>query len=630
MNDFSRSNPVMTFLRGFWRVLDGLRRVIHLVLLLVVALVLIAVLTPTPVEVPRNAALVIAPSGMLVDELSGSPLDRAIARAQGLPPQETLLRDLIESLQLAQQDDRISAVVLDLSRLTGGGLSKLQELAGEVRELRAAGKPILTYGEGYTQGQYLVAAQADEVYLHPWGGVALQGLGYYVPFLRRALDSLLIDINVISVGEFKSAVEPFTRDDMSPGEREVAQAWLTSLWSSYRREVAAGGRGLEADAIDAYIEGLVPALEAQRGDSARVALESGLVDALWHRDEFEARMRELVAADDNGEAGFRAIDHDTYLLAERSSNGYMRRLRRDQGADSVAVITATGMILPGAHAPGTIGSDSTSQLIRYAREDERVRALVLRIDSGGGSAFASEILARELELFRDTGRPLVVSMGSVAASGGYMIALPANEIWASPATLTGSIGVYSVIPTFPRALDRLGISIDGISTGWLAGQFRLDRELSADARRLLELGAEHVYERFVGGVAADRNLAADEVERVAEGRVFSGIDAARVGLVDELGTLADAINSAAQLAGLEPERWIVRHIEVEPTLAQRVAMGLLSFGEPGIVLVRSIVAGDGLRPLQALLGRLERELLVLQAFGDPRGVAMYCLVCELE
>ncbi len=630
MSDTPRSNFFLSLLRGFWRALDGLRRVLHLVILLFIALIVLAVLTPSSLLVQEDSALVLAPSGQLVDQLSGSPIDRTLARAQGLPLQETLLRDLLEALELAREDARIDAVVLDLSLLTGGGLSKLQELAAALREFRDSGKPVIAYGEAFSQGQYLVAAQADEVHLHPGGGVVLQGFGYYLSFYRRALDSLLVDLNVVTVGEFKSMGEPFTRDDMSAGERDVARAWLASLWDMYRQEVASA-RGFEAEAIDRYIDQLVPALEAVDGDLAQLALDAGMVDSLLHRDELGERMRELVAADHESTDGFRGIDHDSYLAAQRASSPYKDKVKHMRGADAVAVVTAAGIILPGEQSPGSIGSDSTARLVREAREDDRVRAMVLRIDSGGGSAFASEVLLRELAQFRESGKPLVVSMGSVAASGGYMIALAGEQIWASPTTLTGSIGVFSLFPTLQRGLARLGITNDGVGTSWLAGQFRPDRELDERARRVLELTAENVYERFVGAVAQRRGLDDEVIDAVAQGRVFSGLQALDNGLVDRLGSLDDAVDAAAGRAGLTPGRFSVRHVEPELSFTQRVALGVLGLGEPGVAMVRAIAGARApANLLQGVLQRLEREVLLIEAFGDPRGVAAYCLVCEID
>ncbi len=619
------SNPLVWFLRGLWGALDGLRKVIHLLILLVIALVVVAALTPDRPVVPSNAALVLAPSGQLVDELTGSPVDRALAAAQGLPAQETRLRDLLEALDAARDDDRIPAVVLDLSMMTGGGLSHLQALSAAVREVRDSGKPVIAWGEGFSQGDYLIASQADELLLHPSGGLLLQGFGSYRPFIRQALDNLLIDLEVISVGDFKSDVETFTRDDLSEGERELTRQWLESFWLGYRERVAAG-RGLEADDIQQLIEQTLPRLEAAGGSLATFALEAGLVDALAHRDEFEARMRELVAAD---EEGFRAIEHTEYLAARRASSTTSARLKREENSDRVAVITASGIILPGEQAPGAIGSDTLTRLIRQAADDDRVRALVLRVDSGGGSAFASDVIYRELERLRQSGRPVVISMSSLAASGGYLFALAGDEIWASPSTLTGSIGVYLLFPTLPRALDRLGIGIDGVATTWLAGELRPERPLGPEARRLLELSAEEVYTRFTNLVMDRRGLDADAVARIAEGRIFSGADALEAGLVDGLGELEDAVASAAGLAGLADGAWVVRHIEPELGFAQRLAMGLLSFGRPGLAVAQALRGTDptgGM--LNTIAAQLQRELQVLRAFDDPRGVAAYCFACE--
>lgn len=622
-------NPLVWFLRGLWGALDGLRKAIHLLILLVIALVVVVALTPDRPVVPSNAALVLAPSGQLVDELTGSPVDRVLAAAQGLPAKETLLSDLLEALERAATDDRIEAVVLDLSMLTGGGLSKLQALADAVASLRETGKPVLAWSNQFTQGQYLVAGQASEVSIHPLGAVLIQGLAAYQPYLQRALEHLRIDPNVVVIGEFKSAVEPLMRDDMSEGEREVVRAWLDSLWSSYANSITAA-RGLAPGALDLYIDGLVAGLEATDGDLASVALQAGLVDSLLHPDEFDDRMRELVASENHSDGAYRQVDHSTYLAAVRAAPAEARRVKRDRKLPRVAVLNATGVIEPGEQGPGGIGSESTRRLIAQAHDDDDVAALVLRVDSPGGSAFASEVIARELERFRATGRPLVVSMSSVAASGGYWIALPADEIWASPETLTGSIGVFSILPSAPRALDALGIGIDGVSTHWLAGEFRFDRPLGEQARRAAELSAGKIYEDFINRVSARRNLSGDALEAVIAGRVFTGAQALESGLVDRLGDLDAAIESAAAKAGLD--QWGVDILAPPLEPFQRLIMELVSFGEPGIRAARLLVGSQwresaAAAPLQAIMRRVEAELRFLGAFGDPRGVAAFCLEC---
>ena len=621
MDSDTRALP-LRILSGIWRGLDRLRRLLHLILLLGIFLLLLAAAVGERVLIPQTAALVIAPRGTLVDQLSGNALDRALARAQGTPLRETLVRDIVDALRAARDDDRIKAVVLDLDELTGAGLSKLQDVAAEIRDFKESGKPVIAVGDNFTRDQYYLAAQADDVYMHPMGQVLVDGYSRFLPYYKSLLEKFSIDYNVWTVGEFKSFVEPITRDDMSPQDEEASRVFLDQLWGAYQADVTTA-RGMPAPALQRYADDVVTLLGEARGDTAVLAKDYGLVDELLTRDVMRERIRERMG-EDKPTSG----QPDTY--SQVTLDDYVTWLRTD-GAESqpnkIAVIVASGEIFDGTRPPGSIGGDSTSELIRRARGDNSVKALVLRVDSGGGSAFASDLILRELERFQETKRPVVVSMGSVAASGGYWISMGADEIWASPTTLTGSIGVGMTIPTIPRTLERIGIHVDGIGTTELSGGIDLTRPINETMKGAIGLMIRHTYDEFVGRVAQHRERSVDQVEAAAKGRVWTGTDALERGLVDKLGDLPDAIDSAAELAGLEPGTYALDYIEQQLGFVETLMLSMTA----------KVVAGVGrlvdlprlpVGVTQALESTLE-PMAFFARFNDPRGIYAYCF-CDTQ
>jgi protease IV len=604
---------------GFvWRGLDALRKVLHLIVLLVLFLGLAAALSPSIPIVPHKAALVIAPQGALVEQLAGDPFDRALAELYGQQRAETLVRDVTDAIEAAKDDKRIQALVLDLGHMAGGGVAKLEEVAAAIRDFRTSGKKVIAYGDGFDQAQYYIAAQADQVYLDPQGLVLIDGFGYYRTFLKGVIDKLQIDVNVFRAGKFKSYTDQFSRSDMSETEEEESLAWLNSLWSQYQAGVVKA-RGLEEGAIAAYANDFAASAQAQGGDLAAVALDKKLVTELKSRREFEDEMKALVGEDEDQHT-FRGIAHWDYLAAVRPA-----RALHIEG-DRVGVVVASGEILDGEQPPGTVGSDSLARLLRDALHEDAIKAVVLRIDSPGGSVFASEVIRREIDALREAGKPVVASMSSVAASGGYYIAMDANEIWASPATLTGSIGVFAVFPTVERTLGKFGITIDGVGTTPLADSLRLDRTLHDQAKEILQSSVEHTYREFVERVASARKKSFDDIDAVAQGRVWAGVDAHQRGLVDHLGSYKDALNAAAKLAKLGDD-YDVQYIE--PPLGWREAIALQS---------QTLAArfGRAVTPERQLLSQarrwfapLEEELARLSRFTDPKQVYYYC-PCSVE
>ena len=599
-------------LRLGW-IADGFRKTLHLVFLLFfVAILLLGAARDRP-QIPERAVLMIAPQGVLVEELSGAPLERALAAAQGVDIGETLLKDLIDAIRGAADDDRIEAVVLDMGGLTGSGLSKLQELADEIIRFKESGKPVIAVGDSFSRNQYYLAAHADEIYMHPMGGIFIDGYNRYRSYYRSAIDNLHIDFHVWAVGEYKSFVEPFDRDDMSPEDREASEVFLGALWDAYQADVTAA-RELPGNALQRYADEMVELLAEAGGDSARLALDYGLVDELLSRDRIRQRLEDLMGEEE--EDDYEEVGVSTYLAATRALES------EPTAQNKVAVVVASGTILDGSQPPGSVGGDSTADTIRRATEDEDVKALVLRVDSPGGSAFASDVILRALEVFQESGRPLVVSMSSVAASGGYWISMGADEIWASPTTITGSIGVGAVFPTFSRSLDRLGVHVDGVGTTQLSGQSHALRELGPDVSALFQQSIEYIYDEFVGRVAELRDKDVEEVDAVARGRVWIASDAQAFGLVDELGNLDDATASAAALAELSADDYQVEYLMKELTLVERIALELTYTAAP---VTRLLDLSPRLpETFQRVLETAAEPFRFVDRLNDPRDIYLYC------
>jgi protease-4 len=603
-------------LAAIWRGFDRLRRLLHLILLLGIFLVLLGGLFGERIFVPGAAALVIAPQGTLVDQLSGDPFERALAKARGAALQETLLRDVVDALRAARDDRRIKTVVLQLDGLAGAGLSKLQELAAEIAEFKKSGKPVIAVGDGFTRDQYYLAAQADKIYMHPMGMVLVDGYSRFLPYYKTFLDKVYVDYNHWTVGEYKSFVEPATRDDMSAEDEEASRAFLSGLWTAYQADVTTA-RHLSGTALQHYADDIDELLKDAGGDTAKLAQSYGLVDELLPRDAMRARIRQAIGEkeEDAPRGDYTGIAFEDYLVSVRAT-------AVPPSGSKVAVVVASGTILDGRQPPGSIGGDSMAELIRQVADDDQVKALVLRVDSGGGSAFASDVILRELQVFQESNRPVVVSMGSVAASGGYWISMGANEIWASPTTLTGSIGVGATIPTFQRLLDRLGVHVDGIGTTELAGAFDATRGLNDEVKNLIQQSVTNTYTQFIDKVAEYRKRPVEEIDRAARGRVWVGTDALERGLVDRLGGLPDAINSAAQLAGLEEGSYRVQYFEQQLGLAERLALSLTAKAGPA---VRALTGdSDWHARVARWLETAMEPLAFVERFNDPRGVYAYC------
>src|SRR5688572_4032006 len=621
------------FFAGIWLGLDGLRKFLHLLLLLVIFGFVVGALRTSIPRIVDNSALVLAPRGEIVEQLSGDAVDQALARVQGARQTETLLWDLVDALEAAGKDERIKAVVLDPNELGGGGQPTLAELTAAIRDFRASGKKVIAHSTFYGQEQYYVAAFADEIYVDPLGFVAIDGYDRYRTYYKELFDKLGVEVNLFRVGAYKSAAEVYVRKDMSPEDREESLAYLNALWSSYRTAVA-GARGLQSENISAYVADSVPALLAAKGDSAQVALDAKLVTGLKSSLEVERRMVELVGLDsasrdkakveagesDAGES-FNSTSLEDYLRVVEAE-----KKARGAGKSKVGVVVAAGEILDGSQPPGTIGGQSTSTLIREARRNEDIKAIVIRVDSPGGSVLASEEIYREVRAAQKGGKPVVVSMGDLAASGGYYIAASADEIWAHPTTITGSIGIFGAIPTFQNTLAKVGVSIDGVGTTNLSGQMRLDRPLGEDAKIMFQSAIEHGYEEFLERVAEGRKKTRDQVHDVAQGRVWIGTAAKDKGLVDQLGLFNEAVKAAARRAQIEGD-YEVERIEPKLTWAESLALQIKVWF--AINFFGDLVARNPLAQLSQQLEPVQRELQRWTRMNSRDHRYVYCF-CDVR
>jgi len=536
-----RAGLLRRFFGSLWRVIDGTRRVVlNIIFLVVVAVLVIAWLTESRPRVADDTALVLSISGRLVEQYTGGAAEAALSEALGERRRETQLRDLLDAIDAAAEDPKITSVLLLLDDLDGAGLATMHEVASALGRLHEAGKPVIAWGSSFDQRQYFLAAHADEVYLHPFGSVGLRGLGGYRNYYRDALDRLGVTVNVFRVGQFKSFAEPFTSTAPSKEALEDEARWMNDAWALYVEEVEQA-RHLEAGTVGQFIDSLIQRLKAANGDAAQMAVDAKLVDGLKTPDEMRELMRSHAATATAEQGGFRQISMSDYLL---SLSGEEKR------GGAVGVVVAEGDIVEGEAPQGVVGGRTISELIRRAREDERVKALVMRVDSPGGMTLASEMIRRELEVTRAAGKPVVVSMGDAAASGGYWLATASDEILADPGTVTGSIGVFALAPSIDKAWEKLGIHTGGVTTTWLAGAGDPRRPLDRRVGEMLQISVDNNYKRFVGIVAQSRKLTQEQVESIAQGRVWTGRQAREHGLVDTLGGLEDAISRAAERAKL--------------------------------------------------------------------------------
>jgi protease-4 len=557
----SSPGPARRFFRGVWRVVDVSRRVVlNLLFLAVVLVAVVALIKSGPAPIAEKTALVLRVDGTIGEQKTGTLRSTALDQVRGEALQKIQLRDVLAVLETAAADPKITSLVIVLDELRPTGFSTLREVAAAVDRFKASGKKVVAWGSGYDQRQYYVAAHANEVYLHPLGMVYIAGFGSLRNYYKDALDKLGVTVNVMRVGTFKSAVEPFIANEPSAPALAADRVLFGGLWQTYV-EAVEKERKLAPGSIQRAIDEAPERLAAVGGDAAKLALVEKLVDALKTRDELRALMIERGAKDDD-ENTFRQISFEDYLA----------HVKPRLTGDAIGVVVAEGEIVDGTAPAGTIGGLSTANLIRKARDDKSVKALVLRVDSPGGSVFGSELVRRELEVTRAAGKPVVVSMGNVAASGGYWISTASDEIVADAATITGSIGVFALLPTADQTLAKLGVHPAGVGTTWLRNAD--DPRLPLDPRlaELVQKSVDHTYVDFTTKVAAARKTTPEKIDAVAQGRVWTGVQAKERGLVDTIGAFSDALRSAARRAKLGEQPRVV-YIEREPgKVAQLVAM----------------------------------------------------------
>jgi protease-4 len=534
------------------RGLDIFRRIF--INLLFFGIILFLILAPTQrsfIEKPSQAALLLELKGRLVEQREiHAPFDLMTSdESSEASNQEILLSDVLFSLEEAMHDDDIRLVVLSLDQLRGGGTSKISAIGKALELFKSTGKTVIAYGEHFNQAQYQLASYANEIYLDPMGHVQIEGYSTYQLYYRKALDHLKITPHIFRVGQFKSAVEPYMRNSMSAEAKEANQLWLSNLWDNYLKQIATN-RNINASQLPLTTPQIMQSLQSFNGDLAQIAQHHKLVDGLMTQSEFYAYINQKL--DKPPQAVFPHINLENYLLLNDNPT-YVQ-----QG--DIAVIIAQGMIMDGNQPPGSIGGDSMAKLLQQALEASHIQSVVIRIDSPGGSAFASEKIRRQVAALKAAGKPVVISMSSLAASGGYWIAMDANYIYATPSTLTGSIGVFSVLPTFEKSLEKIGIKSDGVGTTPWAG-LDLTRPLPPSVSAIFQSSVEHIYDNFVQHVARSRNMKLSDVKKVAQGRVWDGKTAQSIGLVDALGDLDNAIDTAAKLANLE--HYTVQLIEQE-------------------------------------------------------------------
>lgn len=610
-------SPIARFFSGVWRVINGARIVfLNLVFFGIVFLIIGALMSGgEALVIQSNTALVVQPSGRVVEEYTGSAFDHAVQKATEGMILETRLRDLVAAIRQAKDDSRISVLVIDPSKMWGIGLAALHEIEEAVRDFRQSGKPVIAIGDILGQHQYYLAALADEVWLNPEGLVWLDGYAVYRQYYREALEKLSVEVNLFRVGDYKSAGEPWVRNDMSPEAREANLFWLGGLWQQYLEGISRH-RGLPSEELRTSVEQFAEKLDMQNGDFAALAKDIGLVDKLIGSSDAYQQLATMSAPENDG-AGFRQISVDDYLLATSLE-------KISAGEQKVVIVVAQGEIVQGHMEQGYIASEATVAQLRSLSRKPEVAAVVLRIDSPGGDAFASEKIRSELQALRTAGKTVVVSMGNVAASGGYWIAMAADEVWASPASITGSIGVYGLAPRIHQSLERIGVRTDGVGTTPLAGNFDISQPMVPELEKIYRSTVARTYEEFIEIVAEARNMSADSVREVAQGRVWNGAQALERGLVDHTGSLQDAINAAGRIAGLGTD------FKAEYEEAELSALELFLLDLAGDVMAKTpLASGWGMTLPGAILGGFQRDLEFLGRLNGQLNVTSHCW-CRME
>ncbi|MDF4590562.1 signal peptide peptidase SppA [Vibrio parahaemolyticus] len=604
--------------KGIWKSITFIRLALaNLIFLLMIAVFYFA-FTYTgegrPV-IEKESALVMNLSGPIVEQRRYvNPMDSVAGSLLGNEmPKENVLFDIVDTIRYAKDDAKVSGLVLALRDLPETNLTKLRYIAKALNEFKASGKPVYAVGDFYNQSQYYLASYADKVYMAPGGGVLIKGYSAYSMYYKTLLEKLDVSTHVFRVGTYKSAIEPFIRDDMSDAAKESATRWVTQLWSAFVDDVTTN-RNINAKVLNPTMEELLTEMKSVDGDLAQLAVKMGLVDELATRQDIRTLFAKEFGSD--GKDSYNAISYYDYLATIRPDYTLANH--------DIAVVVASGAIMDGQQPRGTVGGDTVASLLRQARNDEKVKAVVLRVDSPGGSAFASEVIRNEVEALKKAGKPVVVSMSSLAASGGYWISMSADKIVAQPTTLTGSIGIFSVITTFEKGFSKLGINTDGVGTSPFSGD-GITTGLSEGASQAFQLGIEHGYKRFISLVGSNRDMTVEEVDKVAQGRVWTGQDALSFGLVDQMGDFDDAVELAAKLANVTDYGiyWVEEPLSpTELFLQEFMNQVKVSLGVDATSLLP--------KSLQPVAQQFEQDASLLQSFNDPKGQYAFCLNCQVQ
>ena len=593
-----------------------LKRTAIFVVLLFISLSIIGGLFPSdddPIE--EGAILNLNIKGALVEELSQSDFERAFSQFSGESQTETLITDVIRVIRHAKDNEDISTLLISTDDFSGGSSTKLELIAKEITEFKTSGKKVIAYStQGYGTAQYYLAAFADEVHLHDYTAVFIDGYRRVRTYYKSFFDKFLIDANVFKVGEYKAFVEPYFRDDMSDEAKGNVIEWITVLWDGYLDQVSEA-RGISNESLKYFIDNPGLAAKQSAGDFAKAAIEYGIIDQLSNRREFRDYLYSIAPGEEENEINI--VGMIAYMNSVEMEPIF------EESESNVGVIIAKGSIVDGSAGPGSIAGDDFVKIIRKAYNDESVKALVLRVDSGGGSAYASEVIADELEKFKNSGRPIIASMGGVAASGGYYISTPADKILAERHTITGSIGVGGFLPTFERALEYIGINEDGVSTVDITTS--VAESLTEKDKALLQMGTDLVYDKFIAKVADNRGVTKEEIDQIARGKVWIGSKALEIGLVDEIAGIDRAIELAAELAEIDEELLGVKRINRDSDLDSFFA-GMMAKITSSVIKITGL---DFLYKKNELLDGIEESLHELSMMNDPNGIYMKCF-CELD
>lgn len=604
--------------KGIWKAITFVRLALTNLLFLLMLAVFYFAFTYTGEDRPvleKESALVMNLSGPIVEQRRYvNPMDSFTGSVLGQEmPKENVLFDIVDTIRYAKDDPKVNGLVLALRDMPETNLTKLRYIAKALNEFKTSGKPIYAVGDFYNQSQYYLASYADKVYLGPDGGVLIKGYSAYSMYYKSLLEKLDVSTHVFRVGTYKSAIEPFIRDDMSEAAEESATRWITQLWSAFVDDVATN-RKIDAKVLNPTMEELLAEMRSVDGDIAKLSLKLGLVDQLATRQEIRTIFAKEFGSD--GKDSYNAVSYYDYLATMHPEY--------DTSEDDIAVVVASGTIMDGKQPRGTVGGDTVASLLRQARNDKNVKAVVLRVNSPGGSAFASEVIRNEVAALKQAGKPVVVSMSSLAASGGYWISMSADKIVAQPTTLTGSIGIFSVITTFEKGFSKLGIHTDGVGTSPFSGN-GISTGLSEGASQAMQIAIEHGYKRFISLVGDSRGMSLEEVDNVAQGRVWTGQDAMSFGLVDQMGDFDDAVDLAAKLANITDYNiyWVEEPLSpAELFLEEFMNSVKVSLG----IDITSMLPES----LQPAAKQLKQDASMLQSFNDPRGQYAFCLNCQIQ